>query len=350
MLEAFEKYWHGDQEEPHFLLERADADAGGRLRLAVPGAVLYHVLMIFLALNLPAGGGRRGEALRVNLEWKHATPVVAPRLQEEFKLTQKERQRSKPALEANLAELLPKPEIRQAQRTPPGRPFTPPPAPAQAQAPVLEAPKIEVAQQGLPNLPGGVAPRIPNTPPPDAAKANPFERIGGPQGQPNSSGSKIAAPKSSVEEAVKAVTSGQSGQGMIVGDVGGAGSGGISEAMNQSPSPRRSASTLELLSDPKGTDFRPYLIQVLAAVKRNWQAVMPESARFGRQGRVAIQFAIDKSGHVPKLVIASPSGADALDRAAVAGISASNPFPPLPLEFRGSEIRLQLVFSYNMPR
>jgi outer membrane biosynthesis protein TonB len=53
---------------------------------------------------------------------------------------------------------------------------------------------------------------------------------------------------------------------------------------------------------------------------------------------------------VPKLVIATPSGFDALDRAAVASISASNPFPPLPLEFAGAEIRLQLVFSYNMPR
>jgi TonB family protein len=97
-----------------------------------------------------------------------------------------------------------------------------------------------------------------------------------------------------------------------------------------------------------GVDFRPYLIRVLSSVKRNWLAVVPESARLGRRGRVVIQFAIAKDGTVPKLVIALPSGAEALDRAAVAGISASNPFPPLPAEFKGGQIRLQLNFSYNL--
>jgi outer membrane biosynthesis protein TonB len=47
-------------------------------------------------------------------------------------------------------------------------------------------------------------------------------------------------------------------------------------------------------------------------------------------------------------VIETPSGVEALDRAAVAGISASVPFPPLPSEFKGSEIRLQFAFKYNV--
>ena len=105
-----------------------------------------------------------------------------------------------------------------------------------------------------------------------------------------------------------------------------------------------------LLSDPQGADFRPYLLRILNSVRLNWFAVIPESARLGRRGKVVVQFAISKDGKVPKLIIASPSGADPLDRAAVAGISASNPFPPLPAEFKGSEIRLQLVFVYNGPR
>ena len=57
---------------------------------------------------------------------------------------------------------------------------------------------------------------------------------------------------------------------------------------------------------------------------------------------------IAKDGGVPKLVIVTPSGTEALDRAAVAGISASNPFPPLPAEYRGNQLRLQLNFSYNL--
>ena len=59
---------------------------------------------------------------------------------------------------------------------------------------------------------------------------------------------------------------------------------------------------------------------------------------------------IAKDGKVPKLVIVTPSGAEALDRAAVAGISMSNPFPPLPGEYKGELIRVQFVFSYNVPR
>ena len=115
------------------------------------------------------------------------------------------------------------------------------------------------------------------------------------------------------------------------------------------PGPATSRSLVELLSDPRGVDFRPYLTQVLASVRRNWFAVIPESARLGMsRGRTLIQFSVARNGTVPKLVIANSSGAPPLDRAAVAGISASNPFPPLPSEFLGGEIRVQFTFLYNM--
>lgn len=120
-------------------------------------------------------------------------------------------------------------------------------------------------------------------------------------------------------------------------------------SLNQPPVPGRTGSNLQLLSDPNGVDFKPYLIQVLTAVRRNWLAVIPQSARMGRPGRVLIQFIIDRAGGVPKLVIATPSGTEAFDRAAVAGISASYPFPPLPADFKGNQIRLQLSFAYNVP-
>jgi TonB family protein len=106
---------------------------------------------------------------------------------------------------------------------------------------------------------------------------------------------------------------------------------------------------MQLLSDPLGVDFKPYLLQVLARVRRNWLSIVPDSARMGRRGLVLIQFSIDRTGGVPKLVIASTSGITAFDRAAVAGISASNPFPPLPAAYKGDQIRLQMAFSYNLP-
>jgi TonB family protein len=356
MLEAFQSYWNPNHDEPRLLILRHEPDRARRQRLAASGAALYHLAVLLAALNAPSaqGGSPAGPGLRIDV--RRVTPLVAPRNLPPFKITQKEQQQGKPAAEVDLAALLPRPEIRQQRQSPSGRPFSPPPgisAPAPKPRAVLEAPQIEVPQQGLPNLPAAPAARIPGAPPSDPPRlANPFERVGASQQPPGSpvGQPRLAPPKQGIDEAVRSVVRGGAGRGLVVGDAGPPGSGGFSEAISQDPSARRNASTLELLSDPQGVDFRPYLIQVLAAVKRNWQSVSPESARFGLQGRTAIMFSISKSGSVPKLVIATPSGREALDRAAVAGISASNPFPPLPAEFRGSEIRLQLVFSYNMPR
>jgi TonB family protein len=195
-------------------------------------------------------------------------------------------------------------------------------------------------------------------PPPPAPAIQPeekpklaFETPGRPAGAAQASGAglpKIPLPGSSVDEAIRGAAR-RGGGGIIVGDTGMGGSGSIGEALNLPRSRGRAGSTLELLSDPQGVDFRPYLMQILTTVRRNWFAVIPESARLGRSGRVQIQFAISRDGGVPKLVIALPSGAEALDRAAVAGISASNPFPPLPTEFRGDQVRLQFTFLYNVP-
>ena len=352
MLEGFQRYWHADREEPQFLVELAEPEAKARYRIRALGAVAYHVVLIVFALNAPSGAVSVRNAGQVVLDFHRATPLIAPRDVPAFKVTQKEPQHGKPAVEVDLASLLPKPEIRQAPMTPAGKPFQPPAPPAQPvprPTPVIEAPRIEMAQQAVPEAAN--RPKLPNLPPPpDQPKASPFERPSNGTGTRGPGQTTAAPAKISVDDALRAAARGGIGRGVVVGDAGAGGSGGISEGILQSSSPQKTASSLELLSDPLGVDFRPYLVQVLASVKRNWQSVFPESARLGRQGRVSIQFAIDRSGSVPKLVIATPSGAEALDRAAVAGISMSNPFPPLPTEFRGREIRVQLMFSYNLPR
>jgi TonB family protein len=139
--------------------------------------------------------------------------------------------------------------------------------------------------------------------------------------------------------------------GLVLGDPG-AISGGLGGGGIRLPgAPGLQGSAVELISDPMGVDFKPYVAQILATVRRNWMSVMPESVlRLGRRGKTAIQFSISRTGGVIKLVIASSSGSDPLDRAAVAGISASNPFPPLPAEFKGDRIVVQFNFAYNMPR
>jgi TonB family protein len=215
------------------------------------------------------------------------------------------------------------------------------PEPPKIEAVVKEPPKIE-----LPPTNSMVPP-----PPPTVEKPKlTLENVGGPPPPPPPAQSKVAIPNTSVAEAIRqnAHAGGPSG-GLMVGDPG-AGSGGYGEGVNLPPSPGVQGSALELKSDPMGVDFRPYLTQILATIRRNWYAVMPESVKLGRHGKVGLLFAITKSGNVSKVTWAFQSGADSLDKAAVAAISASNPFPPLPAEFKGDRVVLQLNFAYNVPK
>jgi TonB family protein len=107
---------------------------------------------------------------------------------------------------------------------------------------------------------------------------------------------------------------------------------------------------VELQSDPSGADFKAYLRTILSIVRTNWRKVIPESARMGTlRGRTVIEFIIDRDGSIPKLVTADTSGSGPLDRAAVAGLSMSNPLPPLPVGYKGLQVRLAFTFAYNMP-
>lgn len=106
---------------------------------------------------------------------------------------------------------------------------------------------------------------------------------------------------------------------------------------------------LEVLSDTQGVDFGPYLSRVLEAVRRNWYAIIPESARppLLKHGKVAIQFVILPNGKVAGLQYTGSSGDIALDRAAWGGITASDPFAPLPSAFHGPYLALRFHFYYN---
>ena len=163
----------------------------------------------------------------------------------------------------------------------------------------------------------------------------------GPTGAP-----RIPVPPNPVQEAVRELSHGGSSgiSGSESMDL------GKGPGLNLPPSAGRPRMDYELKSDPQGVDFKPYILQVLAAVRRNWFAVYPESAKLGTRGQVKLDFAIAKDGTVTKVVYSWQSGSNALDHAAIAAISASNPLPPLPAEFHGERIVLSFTFSYNMGR
>ena len=146
------------------------------------------------------------------------------------------------------------------------------------------------------------------------------------------------SPGSAVQQAARASAMSRGGAGGVGGDYG-IGLG------NQS----RVVSNIDILSDTMGVDFGPYLSRVLHDVRINWYALIPESARapLMKKGKVSIQFAIMKDGRVAGMQLLSPSGDISMDRAAWGGITASDPFPPLPREFGGQYLALRFHFFYN---
>ena len=111
----------------------------------------------------------------------------------------------------------------------------------------------------------------------------------------------------------------------------------------------RTLGNLEVLSDTQGVDFGPYLSRVVDAVRRNWYTLIPEAARAPllKRGKVAIEFAILPDGRVAGMKLTGESGDVSLDRAAWGGITASNPFAPLPSEYHAPYLALRFRFYYN---
>ena len=109
---------------------------------------------------------------------------------------------------------------------------------------------------------------------------------------------------------------------------------------------------LELMTDPEGVDFTPFIKQVYKSVKDKATATMPKSVAQGDQGVVCIRVQIQKDG-----TLASPalpkfkfsSGKKTLDDNAMAAVITAAPFDHLPEQFSDPSVELQLTFYYNLP-
>ncbi|MEO8053041.1 MAG: TonB family protein [Acidobacteriota bacterium] len=334
----------------NFLREWREPIPRARIVVAVAGAMLYQIAAIAVvaaAFNAPPpnfAGDFRIDLNRAVVLYTPPDLIQKPPVQKE--LTQRDPNRGKITRDLDVRSSAPPAPLPQAPRF---RAPLPAPVPTPAIPATLEPPKIEAEMAPLPPLasPGNL-PQV--APPPVEKPKLAFEPVGdgGTSPRPNSNPNvKLPSSVNTIADLLRA-PSGASlpptpSGGIMIGDMDDI----TSLASPNAPSPGPARSNLQLLSDPAGVDFKPYLVQVLAAVRTNWLSVIPQSARMGRTGRVLVQFIINRRGGVPKLVIAESSGTAAFDRAAVAGISASYPFPPLPNTFKGDEIRLQLAFTYN---
>lgn len=324
------------------LLDRPDPGRIRRIRYAVGSSLLFHAVLFVLATRIASIASSEDVETHVAI---HKTPLYFPP-----ELTQRAANKNKLTERFNLQDLLAAQAARERQAAAAAhRKFVPKAGelvvPGKTLQPQInsEAPAI-LAQNMTTPIPGAPNGILPTTIPPPPQSKSPFEDIGQ---QPVVGKPTLTPPRATVQDAIRGLSHEPNGVGMVVSDE----NLGLTQQPlpGVKPSPVRMGSQVELKSDPLGADLKPYLIEVLKIVKRNWLNVIPESARLGtRRGRTIVEFAVNRDGTLAKVVISDYSGSDPLDRAAVAGLSMSNPLPPLPREYRGLQVRLAMSFNYNL--
>lgn len=316
------KFRHEIDDDPQFLLDWDVEPTTVRRREASMGSIIAHLVAIILLILQPKLFPMRpfitpemDQLARMQRVFVYLPPDTqkVEKPPDTPVISDKDRIAIKPKLHVDPRALQVPPAPPPGDMNPPGTPKLP------------EAPAQRLAQRE----PGQVA-RLESPPEPQAQQTG---RIPLP----------ITSAGRAIEESIKGGAPGSPGS---VGSGGGGLPGGLSDR-------RSNFSTSEplILSDTRGVDFGPYLARVLAAVRRNWYAVIPESARLGAKGKVVLVFSIQKDGSVPALqpAVTRTSGQEPLDRAALSAILASTPFPPLPRQFTGDHITLQFTFLYNLP-
>jgi len=243
-----------------------------------------------------------------------------------------------------------KPSTRPAQPTPKvhvdprvlrevAPPIAPTPAP-QPERPARELPNAPVPKQNVPQLAPQTQPDAP------VAKGPPkLETPDAPQPHPNLVLPRQTSPSQTIQDSLRAGRMSAprpiGGGGQLPGGASGRGGGGGGGA---------AYGGMDMLTDPQGVDFQSYLQRVYVTVKRNWFAVMPASVELGEKGIVVLTFKIMRDGSVPsnEPEIQANSGKEPLDRAAYSSVRASNPFEPLPAQFKGPYIELRYSYYYNL--
>jgi len=87
-------------------------------------------------------------------------------------------------------------------------------------------------------------------------------------------------------------------------------------------------------------------------IRNNWYNYIPAEARPPQleSGETVIEFAVMHDGKLAGMKIVQPAEYKSMDRGAWGGLIASNPFPPLPKEFKGNYLKLRMHFFYNPPK
>jgi TonB family protein len=336
------QYWESiyleESATPRILIQLQDELSRSRRREAFWISVVVHMVVILLIVN--------GDRLERFLP-RRAVVVAAPAIDNQKDLTY-------------LA--LP-PDEQQVTKRPKSDIISDKDRTAMSRAPQLDREDLKrILDASRPGRPGPAAPQPPEQSPappsPPAAQTPPSpqpqqqqQRAPVPPPVNQNQSAKLQMPPnpfansgamtagSAIEQAARAAAQNRGG---VSGD-------GGEYGLGVGRKPTAAMGPLDVLTDTMGVDFGPYLQRVLHDVRVNWYNLIPESARapIMKKGKVSIEFAIMKDGTVEGMRLVSTSGDVALDRGAWGGITASNPFPPLPSEFGGQYLALRFHFLYN---
>ncbi|HEV3305149.1 MAG TPA: TonB C-terminal domain-containing protein [Candidatus Sulfotelmatobacter sp.] len=318
-----------DARVPHLLIQLQDDLARSRRREAAWISIIVHLILIVLIANI--------ERFDKYLPWHSAVPVknatsgkdvtfleLPPDLQKVPHRPNTNIASDKDRVAMTRHPQLDIKELRKSLATPPpGMPGT--------RAPQIEQPPAQ-SSAGL--APSQTPPQAQQPPNPQIAQLqtpatpninNEFKKYAG-----------SMSAGSAIQEAARGAAARRAG-----GQQGNGGDFGLRTGARG-----RQEGNLEILSDTMGVDFGPYLQRVLQNVRENWYRLIPESAQM-KKGKLALEFAIMKDGSVRGLGITQGSGDVTLDRPAYGSITASDPFPPLPAEFKGEFLSLRFRFYYN---
>jgi len=334
---------------PHLLLQLQDDLSRARKREAVWLSVILHLFFVILLWNsekLVALFPHRTVPLELRADAdreKDATFLELPpdaqkaaRRPDSKIISDKDRIATSKAPQINREELR-----RLLQSTRPGQPGPPTQQPQSAppppQAAQNQAPQPQPQQAPQPNPQPGSGFSAPQQNDQVAQLRTP--PIGGNRPAPNFNNAMTAGSAIQQAEQAAAATRGHYGGGQG-GDYG----------LSQGRGPYKALDQAEILTDTMGVDFGPYLTRVVQVVKQNWYNLMPPSVYppILKQGKLSIEFVIQKDGKVSGMTLHTSSGDVPLDRAAWASITASNPFPPLPKEFPGQILGLRFYYFYNL--
>lgn len=310
--------------ELHLLTDWGDPAGRARRGRSAVLSLLTHAAVILFLLFMP-------ETFLQSPRSRVLEPVITPLILPPLTLTQKEPNVNKVIRELRTADLTPRIKAPagpspEPQAAAPRKPVAPPPPPPKAspQTPLPEPPKVEIAADETPKVTLPVQPpQVPQPKPP-----SPFEDVA-PITQVPPDQRVVDLPGPSVASAIRGSLPGRG-----------------ASISGTAPVASSGAELPQLLTDPQGVDFRPYLAQVLAAVKGYLDRIMPRATR---RGYVSVQFEIRRDGAVGKVSFAQGSGDPVLDRTAIEAISGGGPFGPLPARYKDSVIHVQMNFAFAVP-